>query len=107
MKKLVSSIILIFLSLGFLLSPVQAEPTPEQNVLKVELTEKQKKEIKKLHKEMFETKKELIEKYIEYGVLSKEKGEMILKKMEDHFKEMEKNGYIPNWEGHHRHHHRE
>ncbi len=105
MKKIVATILLGFLSIGYLLSPVQAESTPDQGAKKVELTEVQKKEVKKLQQDMLKTKKELIGKYIEFGGLSKEKGERITKKMEAHFKELEENGYIPNWERYHRHHH--
>lgn len=104
MKKLVSIIIMAVLFLGFINSPIQAQSTPGQSKQQIELTEKQVIEVKKLYQKLFETKKELINKYIEYGVLSKEEGDLILTKMEEHFKKMNVKGYIPNWGRHHHNH---
>jgi len=62
---------------------------------KVHLTQKQQKELSSLHKKMLKNKKEIISKYVEYGVMSKEKGEKIKGHMEHRFQMMERNGFVP------------
>lgn len=73
----------------------------------VQLTDKQRKEIAKLHESILAKKKALVAKYVEYGVISREKGDEIIGKMERRFDRLKMNGYIPNWkkcdESHHRH----
>jgi DNA-binding transcriptional regulator WhiA len=64
----------------------------------VQLTETQKKELAALHKEILAKKKELISKYVEYGVMSKEKGEKIISRLEKRYERLEKNGFIPQWD---------
>lgn len=64
----------------------------------VQLTETQKKELAALHKEILGKKKELISKYVEYGVMSKEKGEKITSRLEKRYERLEQNGFIPQWD---------
>ncbi|WP_085523684.1 YckD family protein [Tuberibacillus sp. Marseille-P3662] len=104
MKKLLSQG-MIALVLGFTLfgtSPVQAEEHHKPIDFKdVELSEQQKGELEKLHKDMLQTNKQLIQKYIEFGIVSKEKGEKIITHMDSHFNHMKENGFIPKWDKHH------
>ncbi|NEY72165.1 DUF2680 domain-containing protein [Bacillus mesophilus] len=93
---------------SFSINPVLAETqTVTKDQPKVELTDEQKEELKELYEEMLESKKEIIKKYIEFGVLTEEKGSKILEKMESRLKELEENNYVPNWDKHHHHHHKD
>lgn len=62
----------------------------------VKLTDSQKSELTAIHKEVFEKKKELVNKYIEFGLISKEKGEKIISKMEKHLENLDEKG-LPRW----------
>ncbi|WP_246942523.1 DUF2680 domain-containing protein [Bacillus pinisoli] len=109
MKKLLLISTIFLVTCGFNLGSVNAETESEvNNKPKIELSEDQKKEMQALHEDMLEQKKEIIKKYIEFGVLTEEKGTKIIEKMESRFKELEANGYVPNWDKHHhRHNHKE
>lgn len=72
------------------------QPKGKMEKSKIHLTETQKKELSGLHKKMLKDKKEIISKYVEYGVMSKQKGEKVKEHMERHFQKMERNGYTPN-----------
>ncbi|WP_374978596.1 YckD family protein [Bacillus velezensis] len=72
------------------------------------LTEQQKKEIESLEKEVLEKRKHVISKYVEYGVLPKEKAEHIKQHMDRRFNMMKQNGFVPKPSPHKlekRHHH--
>jgi hypothetical protein len=64
----------------------------------VELTESQKKELETLYNGMFETHKQIVNKYVEFGVFSKEKGDKILSHMEERHTKLKENGFIPKWD---------
>jgi hypothetical protein len=106
MKRLLSIVTVFLLSLGVVLAPASASvnTSPEKQTKEVSLSQEQKTELSKLHKELFEKKKEIVNKYIEYGVFSEEKGKKILGKMESRLKELEENEYLPKWERHKHHH---
>jgi hypothetical protein len=103
MKKMVISIAAAFIiSFGFssLASAEGSGQTPEQ---KVNLTDEQKAELGKLHEQMYSTKKELVKKYVEYGVFSKEQGDKVLKMMEVKHQKLKANGYMMRWHPHPHH----
>ncbi|MFC0470607.1 YckD family protein [Halalkalibacter kiskunsagensis] len=77
------------------------------NEAKVELTEEQKEEMAKLHKDILEKKKEVITKYVQYGVFTEEKGKKITSMFDKHYIKLEQNGFIPKWDGERKHHHKE
>ncbi len=60
----------------------------------IQLTEQQKSELAKLHKDILEKKKEMIHKYVEFGVLPKEKGQMIISHFDKHYQMLEQNGFM-------------
>ena len=60
----------------------------------VELTDKQKNELTKTHKEIYEKRKELISKYVEFGVIDEDKGKIIMSKLDRRYEHAEKNGFI-------------
>ncbi len=106
MKKFVVTLsILVFVSLGFA-NVSLAENDSNQQTQKVELTDKQKKELGKLHKEIYEKKVNLINKYVEYGVLTKEQAERMQQKMEEHYELLKENGFVMK-DYHHKHHSKE
>ncbi|MGI6226864.1 MAG: YckD family protein, partial [Peptococcales bacterium] len=65
-----------------------------------QLTDAQKKELATLQKEILEKKKEVISKYVEYGVMSKEKGDKIISRLEKRYERLEQNGFVPQWDNH-------
>lgn len=99
---MVSILAVFLLSLGFgsLASAEGEGQAPQQ---KVNLSEEQKAELGKLHDQMFSTKQELVKKYVEYGVFSKEQGDRILKMMEDKHQKLKENGYMMRWHPHPHH----
>ncbi|MFB5661924.1 DUF2680 domain-containing protein [Alteribacillus sp. HJP-4] len=95
----------VFTSAILFTAPLQAAEEQESNVA---LTEKQQSELSGMYDEVFETKKEIMEKYVEYGVYSQEKAEKMNKYMEKHHQQLEDNNFIPTWPHHHgkkAHHH--
>ncbi|MGE8077673.1 DUF2680 domain-containing protein [Peribacillus loiseleuriae] len=68
----------------------------------IEFTKKQQDELAILHKEMLAKKKEIVQKYVEFGAISKEKAAMIVNHMEKHYQKLEEHGFQP----HHSHHHK-
>ncbi len=80
---------------GLFLSSVQAE-TEE-----VKLSDEQIEEIKTLKQEVMEKEKQIIEKYVEYGVFPEEKGQKIIEHMEKKYEKLQENNFIPNWDRKH------
>ncbi len=81
---------------GLFLSSVQAE-TEE-----VKLSVEQIGEIKALKQEVMEKEKQIIEKYVEYGVFPEEKAQKIIQHMEKKYEKLQENNFIPKWD--HKHH---
>jgi hypothetical protein len=59
------------------------------------LTAEQKQEIASLQKEALEQEKEIIQKYVEFGVFSEKKADQIIKHLDDRFAQLEKDGFVP------------
>ncbi|MBM7693839.1 hypothetical protein JOC77_003283 [Peribacillus deserti] len=90
------------------LSSAQAETV---NKGEVKLTQQQKEELSALHRNILAEKKKLITKYVEYGILTEEKGKKILTRLEEHYSMLEKEGFVPQhkmgrdkWKHHHPNH---
>jgi hypothetical protein len=94
------SMILSFVLVGG--NQVAAHDEEAQKTNNVELTKAQQNELDALHKAAFEKHKLIINKYVEYGVFTKEKGDKIITNMEARLAELKANGYVPKWD-HHRH----
>ncbi|MGB4702899.1 MAG: YckD family protein [Syntrophomonadaceae bacterium] len=95
-KTLIASL-LTFAFLTALGSPVYSAVnagTPKQEI---QLTEKQKQELAALYKDVLNKKKEIISKYVEYGVLSEETGKKIISRMEKRYEMLEQSDFIPKW----------
>ncbi|WP_202080475.1 YckD family protein [Caldalkalibacillus salinus] len=77
----------------------EAQPT-------VQLTKEQQNEISALTREIMDKKKEVISKYVDYGVLSEEKGQQIIDHMDEHYSKLEQNGFVPPFDKYKKHHHK-
>ena len=94
-KSIFTSLTLVVLLFGFLILPTAyaEQNKPAEPAKQVQLTEDQKAELANIYKDILDEKKELIQKYMEFGVISKEKGDQVIKRLEEHFKMMEQNGF--------------
>ncbi|MBM7702064.1 YckD family protein [Metabacillus iocasae] len=105
MRKFISTVALTAIVLSSSLTAVHAEtsnqPIREKNI---QLTDAQKQELSTLHKELLTKRKEVIQKYVEYGVMPKEKGDKIMSHLEKRYDQLEENNFIPKWEHHKKHH---
>ena len=100
MKRIFSIGLVLFLSFMFVgVLPASAEMGNNDQKPEVELTDQQKQELDKLYLDLLETKKEIINKYVEYGVLTKEKADKKLNWLDEHYQKIKEHGYIP------KHHH--
>lgn len=98
MRKLLLSLLaaaLLIFSVGSTASVYAKGTTPQKGKTNIQLTEIQKKELSGLHKQILQKRKQVIMKYVQYGVLPKEKGEKIIAHMENHYSQMERRGFIP------------
>lgn len=105
MKKAALSLAAFFITAMVFTMPAHAETKMPSTM---SLTEQQKKEIESLEKEVLEKRKHVISKYVEYGVLPKEKAEHIKQRMDRRFNMMKQNGFVPKPPPHKlekRHHH--
>jgi polyribonucleotide nucleotidyltransferase len=75
---------------------------PGQTQPEVKLTEQQKTELANLHKDILEKKKEMINKYVEFGVIPEEKGQMMISHFEKHYEMLEQNGFVWKMHPHHK-----
>ncbi|SDK19504.1 YckD family protein [Sediminibacillus albus] len=67
---------------------------------KVELTEGQQKELAILYQDLLDKRKGIINKYLEFGVISAEKAEKMTEHLDGYYKKLEANGFIIDWEKH-------
>ncbi|WP_409341674.1 YckD family protein [Paenibacillus sp. MBLB4367] len=74
----------------------------QEESAKVQLTDQQKNELAALHKDILAKKKEVIGKYVKFGVMSEEKGKHAVDRMEKRYEKLEQNGFIPKWDKHHK-----
>ncbi|MGJ9382780.1 YckD family protein [Salipaludibacillus sp. CF4.18] len=93
-KYLLGFLAVCMLSVATLSAPVSAA----EDIKEVELTEDQRMEMSLLQKDAIERKKEIINKYVEYGVFTEEKAQKMQAHMDEKFSELEENGFIPDCE---------
>ncbi|MGI6705591.1 MAG: YckD family protein [Clostridia bacterium] len=90
---------LLTLSVAFAIvedsSSIAAPSSKEQTPDWANLTESQKKEIYDLQGKILELRKQMIDKYQSFGILTKERAEEIKQKMDEKFKIMKEKGFIP------------
>ncbi|MFZ4450354.1 DUF2680 domain-containing protein [Salibacterium aidingense] len=89
-------LILLAAALFFTVGPQQMSAGEfHEDWKQVELTEPQKKELAEIHSSILEQKKTLIDKYVEFGVIPKEKRETIKKHLDKGYAQLEDNEFIP------------
>ncbi|MBU9713943.1 YckD family protein [Evansella tamaricis] len=100
MGKLVLSVMVaLILSVGMLGVTGQGVKAEHEGATKdVKLSVEQRDEMAKLHQKALEQKVEIINKYVEYGVFTEEKGKKIISHMEGRYKKLEENDFIPKWD---------
>ncbi|MBU8907572.1 YckD family protein [Desertibacillus haloalkaliphilus] len=86
----------LFLCVGSV-TAAEAHEGCEDAPIQVELTEQQQQELAALSQSIHEQKKEMIDKYVEFGVFTEEKGNKIISMFDKHQEKLEENGYIPTW----------
>jgi hypothetical protein len=64
----------------------------------IQLSQQQKNELGALYKDIFEKRKEVVSKYVKYGIMSEEKGKKIISRLDQRYQKMEQNGFIPQWD---------
>ncbi|MFD2617247.1 YckD family protein [Terrilactibacillus laevilacticus] len=111
LQKVVYVIPLTLILLGTTSVHAQSPQTPQQyqqpspGIKQVKLSDPQKAELAKLHKQMIKDKTKIIEKYVSYGILSKAQGQMIIAHMERRYEKLEQNGFLPTGPHHGQMHH--
>jgi hypothetical protein len=105
MKKLILSLFALSIIWTGASLTGYAEGQPQTEKIKqVELTKEQQSELAAIHEEIFAKKKELIEKYVEFGSISEEQGKQIMERFDQHYKLLQESNYqMP----HHHHHDQE
>ncbi|WP_379967893.1 YckD family protein [Ectobacillus sp. sgz5001026] len=98
MKILSSILVLLIMLFG-------GQDFAHANEMKPEkvLTAEQKKEIASLQRDILTKRKEIISKYVKYGVITKEKGDAMIVHLQEHYDTLEKNGFIHKRDKHHQH----
>jgi hypothetical protein len=64
-------------------------------VRKVELTDKQTRELQDIMSKIIDLRKQMVDKYQNYGIISKEQADMIKGKMDERMKMMREKGIAP------------
>ncbi|MFS0655367.1 YckD family protein [Bacillus sp. 179-C3.3 HS] len=99
MKKICSMTVLsMMLVFGFHTATAYGEtPQMEKRPIShgVKLTKEQQKQIEILEQQILSKRKEVIEKYVQYGVLTEEQGANITKRMDMHYNHLKNNGFVP------------
>lgn len=93
-------LILCSITMGNVYAEKHSIPEREKNI---ELSDEQKQELETLHMEILNLRKDLIKKYMEYGVYTKEQGEKIISHLEHHYEKLKQNNYILKWHGKYKH----
>ena len=83
----------LLLALTFAVNPVYA--TEHQSKHTVKLSEQQQQELAAIYRVMFDNKRVLIAKYVEFGVISQEHANKWLKHLDERYERLAKNGFIP------------
>ncbi|MDC3424445.1 YckD family protein [Aquibacillus sp. 3ASR75-11] len=98
MKKIVT----MLLAAAFFITPlsglgpmnIQAKEDV-QKPKEVKLDDQQQKQLAILYEGLINKKKGIVNRYVEYGVYSKEKGEMIKKHLDKYYQKLKENNFLP------------
>lgn len=105
MRKYFLTIMAFFLILSLGMQPTYAQEANQlQPQQKVELTDQQKDELSTLYQDLFAKRKEIINKKVEFGMISKEMGDKMISKMDEHFEMLKQNNFMFHWDKDKKHH---
>lgn len=97
-------LLLTVLSASAAFAAVNGNLAPPAVEKQINLTDTQKSELKQLYAKRFEIEKQIVQKYLDCGVITKEQADNKLKRMEKIQQKIEQNGFIPKhgkgFEGH-------
>lgn len=93
-KGFLSTALILFFVIG-VLTPANVFAHKDGINEEVELTSEQKDELAFLHKNLMDQKIGIINKYVEYGVITEEKGKEMIEHLEKRYQQLEKNEFIP------------
>ncbi|MBB6453801.1 hypothetical protein HNQ94_002252 [Salirhabdus euzebyi] len=98
MKKILSICMVSLLSFSVMFNiNIHAEDTAVEKP-NVELKEDQKKVLDQMYGELLEKHKQIIEKYVEFGLMSKEEADKKFERLQQFHEKLKESGYVPNWE---------
>ena len=105
-KLLILGLTCILLSLSPMAQAYSQEKQTENKTPEITFTEEQKSELSKLHQKILTDKKELLNKYVEYGALKQEQADKIIEHLEKRYEMIEERGFqYPPHHMHHKPHH--
>ncbi len=103
MKRVLLAIFTIFLfTFGFAQSAGAEGVQSKDERPQVKLTDEQKAELGKIHEDLHVKKKELFNKYVEYGVFTEEQGKAMIEKLEERYSKLKENNYMMRWHHYHK-----
>ncbi|MCK6205847.1 MULTISPECIES: YckD family protein [Bacillus] len=95
MIKKLSIVLLCALFLGQAAGMVQAEGTDSGQ--RKQLTEEQVKEIEALQADVLEARKKVIMKYADFGAITADQAQEMVKHLEKRHEKMKEEGFMPHW----------
>lgn len=98
LMNLLAVMLISLMTFGVIPAHAAEKISPQPEKTPVNLSDQQIKELASLQKEVLEKQKNVISKKVEYGVISKEKGDKIMAHLEHHYARMEKNGFTHKWD---------
>ncbi|MCZ0703803.1 hypothetical protein J2T56_001986 [Natronobacillus azotifigens] len=97
-KKLLSFAIVLMLTIIGVTTAEAGRGHDQPEFKDVELTEQQTRELKIMYEDLFNQRKGIIEKYQEFGVLSKKDADKMKEHIDQFAEKLEADGYIPKWD---------
>lgn len=76
-------------------SEIVGNPEKEHKTERIRLSENEVKELEKINEDILEKREELIEKYVEFGILSEDRAERMKAHLDDHFRQMKERQFLP------------
>jgi ABC-type transporter MlaC component len=100
LKKFYTAVVALVLTAALSIPAFAAVPDnstapPAASGQQITLTDAQKAELKSLYNQKFEIQKKIIQKYVDFGVITKEMADKRLKRMDEMKKKIEESGFIP------------
>jgi hypothetical protein len=97
----ITALLLIAVSLPVAFAKNNADNKQAPNVgfqkdyLAQKLTDAQKADLYKISQKMLELKKQMIQKYVDFGVITQDQANLMIKKMTDNHSKMKEKGLVP------------